>query len=542
MKFLSAKPADLGRNVLLVFPLLAAIAFVQAFARALPLTDEWFYVHTIRQLHDVNPLSFSGITEAIHLYPVRFNEHLVGFPFLLYWPIAEWSNFDSRWIIYLTVAAFAGQALIFRRYLVPSSWAVLPIGLLLFSPSHFMEFLWGWQITLSFSVVFPLAGLAAINQISKTDGWLSQVRSLAIGVGCILLGTFSSAGGFFGFAAAVVLVGLKPLGWRTKTASTAVLLVIGGLIYWSFMRATPTHLTTGWREFWYVLTAQGAALWGSPVGMFKFGFDPRSAAGLAMAILTIAVIVRAIVLRVLPQLALALSVTLFGYLCVAPIAMSRPYLGNWHVQYALPAVCGAYAAAYGLRKVDRSIFSAVPFFGLCALLLSGLFGYYKGFTDYGPDYLRYVRSIENHVIRNLEEPGQRPPYPPQGTRDMDAQLTLFLSAHRHPLFAGLPPPSKVSPLPLTARVFVDETEASPPRRISGDRGKVGLLTVIVPGPALARGVLAKIGGTTLILRRVHPQYTPAASGRDPAAVYFMGALVPHLLPTGELPVEFSIFE
>jgi hypothetical protein len=543
MRFSIGKPSGVLGNVLSFAPLLAAIVFVQLFARALPLTDEWFYIHAIRKLHDVDLLSFSGLTELAHLYPTRFHVHLVGFPFVLYWPIAEWTNFDSRWIIYLTVAAFVGQAVVYRKYLVPSSWAVLPIILVLCSPAHFMEFLWGWQITLSFSVVFPLVGLAVINRITDAGSPRMQTIHLAIGVGCFLAGTASSAGGFFGFPVAIVLLALKDLDRRTKIISIAAVSLIAVAVYFMVMRVGQDQpLTTGMREVWYVFTAMGATLWGSPVGLVEFGFDARSAAGLAIALFTIAIMIRAIVLRAVPKLALALSIALFGYLCVAPIAMSRPYLGNWHVQYALPAVCGAYAAAYILWRLDRSAIASVIFFGLVALLTSGLFGYYKGFSEHGPGYLNYVSSIEQHVIRSLEQPGLTPPYPPQGGHDLDVKTILFLSAHGHPLFADLPMPQSLAPLPPMARVYVDERELSRPWRIENGNGKVAYLTVVVPAPLSGRGVRATLGGTTLILHRVHPQYTPEASGRDPEAVSFMGALVPHFLPDGAVSLELAVFQ
>jgi hypothetical protein len=536
----SAAAAGVRRNFVLAVPLLAAAAFVQMFAGALPLTDEWNYTHAIRRLHDVDPYSLSGIAEAIRLYPTRHFEHIVALPFVLYWPAVEWTHFDSRWVIYITVAAFAAQALLFRRSIVRSPWWALPIALLLFCPSHYMEFLWGWQITVALSVLFPLAGLVILDGLGATDRWPSQVGRLAAGIGCILLGVFSSAGGYCGFVAAILLVALKRPDWRAKLAAIGAFGAVAMLVYWHFTRSLDA-LTFGRRELMYVCTALGATLWGSPVGLFEFGLDWRSAAGLAIVACTAAVVGRALVIHELPRLALALSITLFGYLSVVPIAMVRGYLGNWHVQYALPAVCGAYAAAYVLWTVDKSAFAAVPFFGLAALLTSCLFGYYLGFTEYGPDFLHYTQSIEEHVLRNLEEPGLPTPYPAQGENDLDAPLALFLSAHGHPLFASLAPPGRRAPLPPGARVFVDATEMTQPLHLAGGKGRVALLTVVVPGPPAARGVLAKIGDSTLTLRRVHMQHTPEAC-RLPGTTSYMGVLVPHLLPRGDHPVELTSFE
>src|SRR5262245_60121504 len=141
----------LRSELVLLAPLIAAVVFVLKFAGALPLTDEWNYTHAIRALDGVDLWSRAGLAEAVRLYPMRHGEHLVGVPFLVYWPLAEWTHFDSRWIIGLTVAGFTAQMLIFRRWVVRSALAMLPIALVMFCPSHFMEFLWGWQFTVTLS-------------------------------------------------------------------------------------------------------------------------------------------------------------------------------------------------------------------------------------------------------------------------------------------------------------------------------------------------------------------------------------------------------
>lgn len=529
-------------TALLVIPLLASIAFVHDFSTTFPLTDEWFFVHKIISLQGADFLSFSGIADALSIFPTKFAEHCVTFPFLFYWPIAEWSQFESRWVIYLTVAAFCVQALLFRLFLVRSSLWVLPIVLLLFCPSHYMEFLWAWQFTLAFSIVFPLIGLVIIDRMPVAEELRSQGKYIAAGVAFILLGTASSAGGFFGFPCAMLILALKPLPRVAQAAWIGVLALIGVALYAAFMHDPGRVASMGFRQVMYVFTALGATIWGSPVGLFEFEPDIRSTTGFVIFACTVAVVVRAMVIRALPQLALALSVTLFGYLCVVPIAMTREYLGNWHLQYALPAVCGAYAAGYTLWKADRSVPSALPFFGLVVLLTSCLFGWHRGFTEYGPAYHAYIRSIESYVKHNLVEPGLPRSFPHLGEWDMDARTLLFLSAHEHPLFANARPPARVRPVPWTSRVFVDQAEVLLPLKVFGGQGRVAVLTIAVPGEPRARGVLAQIGSATLVLRRVHASHTGSACCSEPNTVCFMGMIVPRLLADGAQPVQFSVFE
>lgn len=528
------------RNLVLLPPLLAAVWFVHKYARELPLTDEWFYVHALRRLHDVDFGTLAGWAEALRLYPAKFNDHLVVVPFWFYAPIAELTGYDSRWAIALTVAAFAGQVWVFRAWVLRSAWAAVPVALVMFCPSHYMEFLWGWQITLTFSVVFPLAGLAVLEGTAEASAPAALVRRAALAVGWLLLGVFSSAGAAFAFLAAVVVIALKPMRLTRKVALAAGVFGVGLGVYFAFMRTGPQKLSFGVREFWDVMTALGATLWGSPVGLFEFKFDGRSAGGLAVLVCTAAALARGLVQRMAGRLALATGITLVGYLCMASIAMSRPYLGNWHVQYALPAVCGGYAIAYLVWREDRSWWARVPFFGLAALLTSCGYGYYKAITDYGRDYLRYIHSIENYQLLNLVEPGRPTPYPPQGGNDMTGRLFLFLAAHDHALFAKVPPLKPAGPLPANAKFYIDEqrvtTSALP---LGRPDSKVAWLTIAVPGAPSWRVVRLRAGEQTLIAWRVHPAHVPPACVQ-PDETYFMAALLPHRWAPGAAAMAIEV--
>jgi len=528
------------RNLALLPPLLVAVWFVHKYARELPLTDEWFYVHALRGLHDVDFGTLAGWGEALRLYPAKFNDHLVVVPFWFYAPIAELTGYDSRWAIALTVAAFAGQVWVFRGWVLRSAWAAVPVALVIFCPSHYMEFLWGWQITLTFSVVFPLAGLAVVVGAAEATTRGAMVRRAVLAVGWLLLGVFSSAGAAFAFLAAVLIVWLKPLPLTRKAVLAAGVLGVGLTVYFAFMRTGPQKLSFGVREFWDVMTALGATLWGSPVGLFDFKFDGRSAGGLAVTVCTAAALARGLVSGRLGQLALAAGITLFGYLCMASIAMSRPFLGNWHVQYALPAVCGGYAIAYLVWREDRSWWARVPFFALVALLTSSGYGYYKAITDYGPDYLRYIQSIENYQLLNLVEPGRPTPYPPQGGNDMTGRLFLFLAAHDHALLDKVPELKSAGALPAEAKIYLDQSLVpGRPLQLGRNGAKVAWLTFAVPGRPTWRAVKVKLGGQTLIAWRVHPTHVdPACLQAD--ETYFMAALLPERLPRAPAVAEIEV--
>ncbi len=535
-----SRRATLVGSVLLLVPVIATIVFVQKYASPFPLTDEWFFARAILTLQEADCHSLSGIAHALTLLPTKFGEHCVTVPFFFYWPLAEWTHFDSRWAIYLTLASFAVQAALYGTLLGRSPWWTLPVVLILFCPSHFMEFLWGWQFTLAFSIVFPLGGLVVLDRIPVASGWRSQSRYVAVGLGLILLGTGSSAGGFLGFPCAILLLLLKPIPWKARIGWMALLALIAGSIFVAFMHAPEGESSFGITTLLFMATAVGGTIWGAPIGTFEFALDFRSVTGLAIAAATLALAARAWRLGLLPRIALPLAISAFGWLCIATVAMSRAYLGNWHLQYALPATCGAYVTAHVLWRIDRTAWSAVPLVGSCALLLGSATTYPHAFAEDGPDYRQYSRSIENAVMRNLTHPNVHKPYPDQGPWDMNAELLLFLSANGHAVFKDPDPPSVRRPLPWNARVFVDGTESPGPVHVAGGCGPVSVLTVLGPRGAIAKALTAWIGDTRLILRRVDARHVPAGCGAEPGGVCFQGLIVPHLLDDGSHTVQLAL--
>ena len=255
-----------------------------------------------------------------------------------------------------------------------------------------------------------------------------------------------------------------------------------------------------------------------------------------------AVLVRAIMLQRLPQLALGISVTCFGFLCVIPIAMSRPYLGNWHLQYALPAIYGTYAMAYALWHGDRTRWSTVPLAALVVLLTSGLFGTYQGFRTYGPSYRDYTAAIESYMIQKLDTPDVNRPYPEQHPeRDLDLRLTLFLSAHDHPVFRALPAPGDLRPLSAKAKLFLGDKFIPTFETLPIDLATTVHLTLTLPANDAPRGILLRTETFELTLRRVDMSHAPSAT-HEADRTYYMAALIPHLLPDDRPAVEWTMFD
>jgi hypothetical protein len=246
---------------LLAVPPLVAVVFVLRFSSAFPLTDEWFFTKAIVSLQGIELFTREGLERFLQTFPRHFGEHCVIVPFLAYWPLAEWSSFDSRCFIGVTLLTFGVQAFLYRRYLVRSSLWVLPVVLLLFAPSHYMEMLWGWQFTLALSIAFPLVGLAAIARMPVGGRIRAQIAHLLAGLLAVVLGTLSSAGGFFGFPCAVLLVLLMPLERKRKAAYATAIGLAATVGMFAFADAPARTFSLGLRELGYGLTALGATIW-----------------------------------------------------------------------------------------------------------------------------------------------------------------------------------------------------------------------------------------------------------------------------------------
>jgi hypothetical protein len=400
--------------------------YVAKFATATPLTDEWIMLGAAVDLH-----KHGWSLHALRLIQFQHDQHLMIAPYLIYFPVEELFRFDTRALIAVTLICFAVQLAIFRSQLVKDDLAAVPIALLLFSPSHYMEFHWGFQFVLTMSVTFPVVALAVLDHIGDELTGVS-IRHYVIGTVLLVFGALSAAPGYFGFLSAVVLITLKRLPFRTKIVLGLSWVLIAALIYFGIGSPRHSGHILGVRAILYVLTALGDLIWGSPVGTLHFGIDRDSVTGLALIVALIVVLA-----RIRPRfslLALPIALISLGLGAIVAAGISRTYLGNWHLQLVLPAVCGIYAAAYVVWRRERSRFNTIVFSGVVLILLMNVYGSYLGFTEFGPRYRNYVDKIEDYMLSYT--PSLAKPYPPSVDRDIDPEMIQFLREKHHPLFEG----------------------------------------------------------------------------------------------------------
>ncbi|HTF88261.1 MAG TPA: hypothetical protein VK843_07605 [Planctomycetota bacterium] len=518
---------------LLALPPLVALLFIRQYTTRFPLTDEWAFVRSVAELQDIDWSQDGAFAKATKVATLVFSGHIVAVPFFLYWLLAPLTNFDNRFFACFTLATFFLQVLLYRRWFGRWTIALFPIVLLMFCPSHYMEFEWGFEFTLALSVLFPLAGLSVVDRIEVGDPWRTRYRKLAVGLALVMLGALSSFGGLFGFVCLPLLILLGPLERKSKLALITPAVLIAAVVWFWLYSDVHAEKTFGLREVWVVLTALGATIWGSPVGLFEFGFDHRSATGALILACLIASFVVAVRSRRVAKIALPLSFAGFGFLCIAAIAVGRPYLGNWHLQYALPAVCGTFACVYGMwREEPRLPSRLAPLVLMSAILLASLSGCLRGFTEYGPHYRAYVADLEHTALRILEHPALAKTLP--AGPELDADLVLYFAARGHPLFAPDHPP-RLDRVIDEARVFARKIELTEPRSILGPIHKRVRFTVLLEPSATARRVVLEVGGVQLALRRISPALAgiPNLKGEK----CFTGVLLPGKLGAGQHAVR-----
>lgn len=517
--------------------LVGAILFIRTFASPVPTTDEWFFTKEIVAMQRFDLHTQAGIESVLQGAPRRFASHIVTLPYFVYWPIAEWTQFDSRVFMYFTLLTFVVEALLLWRFAYQRSMWAFPVAMLLLGPSHYMEFLWGWQMTLALSIVFPVAGLVLVDRVDPGQRLWKQAAYLLAGLALCCAGVLSSAGGFFGLPCAALLLLLKRARAPLKLAWLSIALLAVVVVYERYMAEAGARMNGG-QPIGLLLTALGGTIYGTPVGIFRFGLDVYMVTGIVILACIAIVLRRADAVGALPDLALPVAITAFGILCTLSIALARKALGNWHLQYVLMAVCGAHAAAFRLWRIDRSRFSAVPFFTLSALLFCNVIAWWQGFTRYGPEYREYVQGVEQYCREYLANPSRAKNFP--GSIEVNANMLLFLSAHHHPVFQDDRHPRTAVPLPESARVFLNFKEIGPTPSIVVDDHRLARLTVVLPVSLDPHGVLARIGDSDVMLRQIHPSLTDIPCTDDPNVVPFAALIVPRVLGAGEKTLQLSM--
>ncbi|WP_029354457.1 hypothetical protein [Bosea sp. 117] len=413
------------RDAVLVAPAVVAAIFVYLYALPNPTSDEWLLLRNAMILQRSDSLS-----GALGAMSFRIYDHPILVPALVYLPVAEVFNYDSRATIALTLLALFAVLVVFRLTITRSTASAFPVAVVLFSPAVYVPLLWGFQFTLGFSVAFAVMGLAVLH--SARGLALRQWVRLSGGFALIGLGIGSSAGAAFALpAAAVMFLASDRLPRRERLLLAVISLALFVVAVAAFSGGAGRILDPI-RTAFYVLDALGTAIVSAPIAIYEFGVNPRSLLGALIAVPALVAAGMAARNGQLASVALPLALFLFGIGAVAAIAMSREYLANWHLQYALPAICGAYGVAYALPKRRRA--EMLPLAVIVGAFVMAVYGYGTAFTRHRADYQRYSGAVALYMKSYLAAPDMMKPYPPTGGWDFDAEMARFLIEKRNPLF------------------------------------------------------------------------------------------------------------
>lgn len=410
----------------------ATVLFAYLFSTATPLTDEWYFLHSVINLHSLDWHAWADWKRIPEFYAFKPGDHVLALPFAVYLVVSELSHFDQRAEIAITIATLIVQIAVYRSVVSKSAWMTLILSVIVFNPARYMDFIWGYQFTIALSIMFAILGLAALHRLGSSEHafW----RTVVIGLACMAAAIFSSAAGYFGLVGAAVMVAAMRVEARRKLAA---LIVIGtAFIAFYLPLRPPSHaLITDWqRDVLYVLTALGGVLWSTPVGLFSFPINVRSVTGAVLIVLFVVALWRAWTLDRMREIAFPLGLVAFGLLDIAAIGVNREYLGNWHLQFVAPAVCGIFMCAWVVSQGTRI---RVGLVASIVILVGAIVGAKDAFLVRGPAYHAYVRSIERYILSFTPNNPQPKPYPDRPAEwDVDQTMIDFLAKHHHPLFAG----------------------------------------------------------------------------------------------------------
>jgi general stress protein CsbA len=419
----SSRIIDAARELILVIPILAAGIFVWRYAISYPLTDEWLLLRNAMIAHDMgwsDPVStFSAMTWGIYNHPLVL-------PNILYLMIAPVFHYDARALIFITLVCFASMLIVFRSEIASNAWTALPAALVLFAPSHYMEYMWGFQFAMAMSVALPVLGLAVFNRSSPEESATIFSTRLVCALSLIMAGVLCQAVGALGFPALLVLALFMRLSSSRRHVVIGISLLAFAVTIESLPSTDALQMVPQLDDIMVVLTALGAVLVGSPVGLTTFPFDWTAALGLSICAVVVLCTLLAWRRHLMSEVAFPLALFVFGLLAITTVALSRPYLGNWHLQVALPAILGAYGTAIILARhlVSPGAFILQAIMtGLVAMLA---IGYWQGYSRFGPEYNAYANSVADYMRAYLADPDATKPYPPTGGWDFDSAMARFL--------------------------------------------------------------------------------------------------------------------
>lgn len=182
------------------------IYFVYFYGATCPISDQWELVPLLRKMHD-GELAFTDIW-------IQHREHRMLFPKLIMLALAWLTDWNIMYELYTNIV-LAGLILLFLYFLLwqsvsnsISSWLMVMLSFIFFSPVQWENWLWGWPIQIFLSV---LATVVAVWSVSR---WPGQLRGVLVAIGCAVISSYSYTSGLLTWIVVIMLMAQRGRKWK----------------------------------------------------------------------------------------------------------------------------------------------------------------------------------------------------------------------------------------------------------------------------------------------------------------------------------------
>jgi hypothetical protein len=142
----------IGEGLLLCIPVLAVFALVYRYGVDVPFWDEWDNVAFYKDFTE-NGLRLSALF-AFH------NEHRVFFPRLLWLPLWELTDYNTKVLLFIQqvfpFAAMLAVYAVFRKDQPHAIWLFLPTAFYWFTFAQYENIMWFFQLAFYMVIAFPI--------------------------------------------------------------------------------------------------------------------------------------------------------------------------------------------------------------------------------------------------------------------------------------------------------------------------------------------------------------------------------------------------
>jgi len=192
------------KYIFIAAPALACFYLVWRYGVNMIYSDEWFMAGFGKGLQ-AGTLTFADLWGSL-------NEHRQFFFRLVYLAAAFLTGFNSKALLAVSLAVVCAGYFVMIRYLFAmvrdELWRCaggLALGLLMFSPVQYENFLWGFQLAFLMADILPLISMYFLHRRLTAGKQKYLVFALALGV----VASFSSAQGLLVWPAALAMLALR---------------------------------------------------------------------------------------------------------------------------------------------------------------------------------------------------------------------------------------------------------------------------------------------------------------------------------------------